>query len=183
MDVVGFDAKPDPELSEALDVRYAGLDELLGLADVITLHLPSSPETRHILSARSFNHMKTGVVVINTARGDLIDMRSLIQALTSGKVAAAGLDVLADEPLIREEAELICSVFCDQHDLRNLVADHILLRMRNVIITPHSAFNTREAVDRIVHTTVENIAAFIAGTPRNVVTANEVKARRADHPP
>jgi D-lactate dehydrogenase len=113
--------------------------------------------------------MKDGVVIINTARGDLIDTRALIQALTSGKVAAAGLDVLPDEPMIREEAELICSFFCDQYDLRNLVANHVLLRMPNVIVTPHSAFNTREAVDRIVSTTVENIRGFLAGTPQNVV--------------
>lgn len=83
-------------------------------------------------------------------------------------VAATGLDVLPDEPLIREEAELICSFFCDQHDMRNLVANHVLLRMRNVIITPHSAFNTREAVSRIVETTVENIRAFAQGMPRNL---------------
>lgn len=107
--------------------------------------------------------------VINTARGDVIDTRALIQALTSGKVAAAGLDVLPDEPMMREEAELICSIFCDQYDLRNLVANHVLLRMRNVIVTPHSAFNTREAVSRIVRTTVDNIRAFLNGAPRNVV--------------
>ena len=77
--------------------------------------------------------------------------------------------MLPDEPLVREEAELICSIFCDQHDLRNLVANHVLLRMRNVIVTPHSAFNTREAVDRIAETTVENIGAFLAGAPRNEV--------------
>ena len=85
------------------------------------------------------------------------------------KMAGAGLDVLPDEPLIREEAELICSIFCNQHDLRDLVADHVLLRMPNVIVTPHSAFNTREAVDRIVETTVANINAFLGGHPQNVV--------------
>ena len=85
--------------------------------------------------------------------------------------------MLPDEPLIREEAELICSIFCDQHDLRNLVANHVLLRMRNVIVTPHSAFNTREAVNRIVETTVENIVGFASGAPRNVV-AETVPARR-----
>jgi D-lactate dehydrogenase len=84
-------------------------------------------------------------------------------------VAAAGLDVLPDEPLIREEAELICSIFEGQRDLRELVADHVLLRMRNVIVTPHSAFNTREAIQRIVETTVSNIEAFLAGHPQNVV--------------
>ena len=77
--------------------------------------------------------------------------------------------------MIREEAELICSMFCNQHDLRDLVASHVLLRMRNVIVTPHSAFNTREAVDRIAQTTVGNIHAFLAGTPRNVVLRSMAK--------
>jgi D-lactate dehydrogenase len=76
---------------------------------------------------------------------------------------------MPDEPMIREEAELICSLFCERHDLRNLVADHILLRMPNVVVTPHSAFNTVEALGRILQTTIANIEAFAAGTPQNIV--------------
>jgi D-lactate dehydrogenase len=113
--------------------------------------------------------MRDGVVLINTARGSIVDVRALIHALNRGKVAAAGLDVLPDEPMIREEAELIGPLFAQRHDLRNLVADHVLLRMPNVVITPHSAFNTREAVGRIAQTTVENIEAFLEGRPQNVV--------------
>jgi D-lactate dehydrogenase len=176
MEVVAFDVRPDPQFAKALGFRYVEFDELLSASDVITLHVPSLPETRHILSSQAFLRMKDGAVVINTARGDLIDTRALIQALTSGKVASVGLDVLPDEPLIREEAELICSFFCNQHDLRNLVANHVLLRMRNVIVTPHSAFNTREAVARIVQTTIENIDAFCIGMPRNVVAGPSSKA-------
>jgi D-lactate dehydrogenase len=177
MEVLACDVAPDAELARSDGFRYVSLDELLALSDIITLHVPSLPETRHLLSASAFARMKDSAVVINTARGDLIDTRALIQALTSGKVAAAGLDVLPDEPMIREEAELICSIFCDQYDLRNLVANHVLLRMRNVIVTPHSAFNTREAVDRIVRTTVENVRAFLDGAPRNVVAAPAVARR------
>ncbi len=169
MKVIAYDIAPDHAFAEAHDFSYIELDELLSSADVITLHVPSSPQTRLLLSASAFARMKDGVVIINTARGDIIETRAFIQALTSGKVAAAGLDVLPDEPLIREEAELICSIYCDRHDLRNLVADHILMRMRNVIITPHSAFNTYEAVARIVETTVENIQAFARGKPQNIV--------------
>jgi D-lactate dehydrogenase len=169
MEVVAVDVVQDADFAQSAGFRYVSLDELLAVADVITLHVPSLPETHHLLSSSAFTRMKDGVVVINTARGDLIDTRALIQALTSGKVAAAGLDVLPDEPMIREEAELICSIFCDQYDLRNLVANHVLLRMRNVVVTPHSAFNTREAVDRIVQTTVENIRSFLAGAPKNAV--------------
>ncbi|SMF27630.1 D-lactate dehydrogenase [Tistlia consotensis] len=171
MEVLVHDPATDPALAARLGFRYAELDELLAMADVISLHVPAMPATRHLLSAEAFRRMKDGVVIINTARGSLIDPRALIEALRSGKVAGAGLGMLPDEPLIREEAELICSIFCDRHDLRDLVADHVLLRMPNVVVTPHSAFNTREAVGRIVETTVANIEAFAEGRPRNVVPA------------
>jgi D-lactate dehydrogenase len=169
LNVIACDVKPDGALAGELGFRYAPFGAVIATADIVTLHVPATPETRNLLSEQESGRMKDGVVVINTARGDLIDVPALIQALRRGKVAAAGLDVLPDEPAIREEVELICSFFCDQHDLRNLVANHVLLRMRNVIVTPHSAFNTREAVARIVETTVENIGAYLAGTARNVV--------------
>lgn len=169
MQVVAFDVHPDEEAARKLGFRYVEFKELLGAADVISLHVPATPKTHHLLSGKAFATMRDGVVIINTARGDLIDSGALIQALISGKVAAAGLDVLPDEPIIREEAELISSTFVDKQQLQNLAANHVLLRMRNVIVTPHSAFNTREAVARIVETTVQNIAAFVAGAPQNMV--------------
>jgi D-lactate dehydrogenase len=169
MAVIACDINPDEALARKLGFRYALFEEVLEAADVLTLHVPATPGTHNLLSGGEFARMKDGVVIINTARGSLIDVRALIEALIRGKVAAAGLDVLPDEPMIREEAELICSVFSSQRDLRNLVADHILLKMDNVVVTPHSAFNTREAVGRIVDSTVENIRAYIAGQPRNMV--------------
>jgi D-lactate dehydrogenase len=169
MNVVVFDLKPDSRLAAELGFHYLPFDVVLGEADILTLHVPATPATKNMISAAQFAKMKDGVVLINTARGSLIEPRALIQALRSRKVSAAGLDVMPDEPMIREEAELICSFFCERHDLRNLVADHILLRMPNVVITPHSAFNTVEAMGRILKTTVANIEAFAAGTPQNVV--------------
>lgn len=169
MDVVACDLDPDPELEADLGFRYLGLDELLSCSDILTLHVPASPQTHHLLGASAFRRMKRGAVVINTARGGLIDVVALVQALRTGQVAAAGLDVLPDEPLIREEAELISSAFVGQHDLRDLVAGHVLLNMPNVIVTPHSAFNTREAVARIIATTVRNIEAYASGRPENRV--------------
>lgn len=84
-------------------------------------------------------------------------------------MSAAGLDVLPMEPVIREEAELLRSVYEEKHDLSSLLADEVLARMRNVVVTPHSAFNTREAVRRILDTTVENIRAYVRGQPGNVI--------------
>lgn len=169
MNVVATDVRPDLVFAQTTGLRYVSLAELLAASDVITLHVPATPATHNMLSADAFARMKDGAIVINTARGSLIDSAALILALRSGRIAGAGLDVLPDEPLIREEAELISSFFTEERDLRNLVADHILLRLPNVIVTPHSAFNTREAVHRIAEATVENIEAFLAGQPRNLV--------------
>jgi D-lactate dehydrogenase len=169
MEVVAFDLRRDAALAADPAVRYVGFKELLALADVISLHVPGSPGGSTLLDAEAFAAMKPGVVIINTARGNLIDARELVKALRSGRVAAAGLDVLPDEPLIREEAELIASAFSDQHGLRNLVANHVLLHMPNVLVTPHSGFNTREAIGRITAVTIENIEAFANGAAQNVV--------------
>lgn len=171
MNVVACDMKPDAAAARDLGFRYVSMDELLAGADIVTLHVPALPQTDHLLDRAAFARMKPGAVLINTARGSIVDPRALIEALRSGKLAAAGLDVLPDEPLIREEAELICSIYCNQQDVRNLVADHVLLNMPNVIVTPHSAFNTREAIGRISATTVSNILSFLDGQPANVVAA------------
>lgn len=169
MDVIAFDVSPKPELAARLGFRYADLDDLLATADVVTLHVPANPQTHHLIAKAQFDQMKTGVVLINTSRGSVIDVDALIEALAEGKVAAAGLDVLPEEPVMREEAELLRSVYRKRHNLDTLLADHVLLLLRNVIITPHSAFNTREAVQRILDTTAENMAQFAAGHPQNVV--------------
>ncbi|MGB5947777.1 MAG: hydroxyacid dehydrogenase [Parvibaculum sp.] len=169
MQVIACEEKPDPALAERLGFRFVPLDELLAESDVISLHVPLTAATQNLLSEAAFARMKSGVVVINTARGGLIDTAALIRALRSGKVAGAGLDVLPEEPLIREEAELVSSAFAGQHDLKSLIANHVLLNMPNVIVTPHSAFYTREAVQRIIETTVGNIEAFLTGAPVNLV--------------
>jgi D-lactate dehydrogenase len=171
MKVLAFDVKPQPRLAAEYGFTYATLDELLAGSDVVTLHVPALPQTDHLINERAIARMKQGAILINTARGSIVDSRPLIEALRTGKLAAAGLDVLPDEPLIREEAELISSTYVEQQDIRELVADHVLLTMPNVIVTPHSAFNTREAIQRIVTTTVANIVSFLDGVPVNVVRA------------
>lgn len=176
MKVLAFDVRPVPACAAELEFEYVKLDRLLGAADVISLHIPALPGGRHLIGEAAFAKMKNGAILINTARGSLVDSRALISALRSGKVAHAGLDVLADEPLIREEAELVVSTHYEQSDLRELVADHVLLDSPQVIVTPHSAFNTKEAVDRIIETTVDNIEGFLKGKPLNLVTD------RRDHP-
>ncbi len=173
MEVLAYDVVQDEKAADRLGFRYAEMDELLSNSDVITLHVPANEKTHHLLSVEEFGKMKDGVVLINTARGSVVDIQALVRAFSEGKVAAAGLDVLPDEPVIREEAELLRSVYRKKYDLETLLSNHILLRLRDVIITPHSAFNTREAVERILNTTVENIAAYARGEPQNVVVEGD----------
>lgn len=99
-----------------------------------------------------------------------MDIKALARAIGEGRVAAAGLDVLPEKGGIREEAELLRSVYNRKHDPETMLLNHILLRLRNVIITPHSAFNTREALERILSTTVGNIVSFSRGELKNVVS-------------
>jgi len=179
LNVLAFDPKPDKAFAEKQGLSYVDMDDLLAQSDIITLHVPGSKHTHHLLCDAEFNKMKDGAVLINTARGSVVDVKALLHALADGKIAAAGLDVLPEEPSIREEAELLRSFFSEKHDLETLLADHVLLRMRNVIITPHSAFNTTEAVERILKTTGENIHAFVDGKPQNIVNEPKTDKRKA----
>jgi len=170
MNVLAFDVQPDEAYAKEAGFTYVDLDALLAESDILTLHVPANEKTRHLIGHDQFDRMKPGSVLINTSRGDVVETKSLVRALADERLAAAGLDVLPEEPVIREEAELLRSVYEERHDLSTLLANHVLVHMRNVLVTPHSAFNTKEAVQRILQTTAENIEHFIAGTAQNVVT-------------
>lgn len=164
MRVLAYDIRPDAALAERLGFQYAGLNELLAQSDVVSLHSPLTAETQHLMGRRQFEAMKKGALLINTARGGLVDTDALLWALDAGIVGGAGLDVLEGEEAIREERELLSRRF-DEERLRSVIRNHILLKREDVIITPHIAFNSREAVERILTTTVENIQAFLEGSP------------------
>ena len=171
MDVIAFDLRPDPAAAAALGFRYVPLNDLLAAADVVSLHLPGGADSHHLIGAPQLARMKPGGVLINTARGVVVDGEALVRALASGHLAAAGLDVVAEEAVLREEAEIFrTEAVVSTERLRVLLADHALLGFSNVIITPHVAYDTREAVARIVETTVANIQAYVRGAPQNVVT-------------
>lgn len=166
MDVVAYKRTAEPKLAADLGFRFVSMDELLGQSDIITLHTPYNKDTHHLLDEAAFSKMKDGVIVVNTARGAIIDTTALVSAIQKGKVAAAGLDVLEEEPMLREENELLHKDFPIE-DLKTVLENHMLLNNPNVIITPHNAFNSREAIERILNTTSENIMGFLAGTPKN----------------
>ena len=172
MEVAAFDKFPDESWAVRNGVRYLPLEDALCMADVVTFHLPGTAETRHLLSEERFALMKEGVVIINTARGDVIDPCALLHALSSGKVAAAGLDVLPDENGIIEEKQRMETLLGDTENPQTQIqlANHMLLQHPKVIVTPHCAFYTKEAAQRLLEVTAGNIDAFVRGNPRNVIT-------------
>ncbi len=169
MHVVAFDAAPDQHWAARVSLSYLPLKEAVSVADVVTLHIPASPKTHHLFSTDLFNIMKDGVVIINTARGDLIDNWALLGGLNSGKVRAAGLDVLPLEEHIGNVPELAEASDDQNIDWKTLHGNDLLLHHPRVIVTPHCAFFTLEAGQRLMDETVKNIVAFAEGKPRNIV--------------
>lgn len=167
MSVLLHDTYPDHSL-ENENANYVELPELLAKSDIISLHVPYTAESRHLLDAKAFTMMKQGALVINTARGELVDSDALLEALKSGKVAGAGLDVLEGERGLKDEMELVRGSESIQ-DLKALLRNHMLIDMPQVVITPHIAFFSKEAYREILATSVANVQAFAAGTPQNIV--------------
>ena len=146
MRVLATGSRPCPE-GETI-AEYTDLDTLLTASDVIALHCPLFPETAGIINRETIAKMKDGVILVNTARGGLVVEQDLADALNSGKVAAAGLDVVSTEPI---------------------QGDNPLLKAKNCIITPHIAWGSKESRQRIMDCTVKNVNAFLAGKPVNTV--------------
>jgi D-lactate dehydrogenase len=171
MHVVAFDVRQDIFLSEVLHFKYVSMNELLAKSDIISLHMPHNDSTHHIINQESIEKMKRGVLLINTARGGLVDNNALIHALDSQIIAGAGLDVLEGEELIHEEKQLLHDRGENSHSkLEELLKNHLLLSQDNVVFTPHIAFYSQEALERILDTTMQNIECFETG-----VCLNEVK--------
>ena len=168
MNVLAYDAHPNKILSEVLGFEYTSIEDLLARSDVITLHVPYNKYTHHLMDRDKFKLVKKGAILINTARGSIVDTEALIEALDQKILSGAGLDVFEGEELIKEEKQLVHDPK-NIEDLANLVKDHVLLGKDNVVFTPHIAFYSKEAMERILETTVENVAAFVSGNPQNVV--------------
>lgn len=147
MRVITYDAR-ETEAGHALGVEYVSLDELFAQSDVLGLQMPLFPFNTGIINRENIAKMKDGVIIINNSRGQMVVEQDLADALNSGKVAAAALDVVSTEPIM---------------------ADNPLLKAKNCIITPHMSWGARESRQRIMDTTVENVKSFLAGKPVNVV--------------
>ena len=150
MNVRAWTRNPDPQRARRHGIEFADLDTILRTSDVLSLHAALTPETEGLLDQRAFTLMKPGVMLINTARGEIVDEQALLDALRSGAVASAALDVYHQEPLPR---------------------DHPLLDLDNVLLTPHVAYNTPEATDALLDISIDNIVRYYRGDPVNVVVA------------
>ena len=146
--LVAYDPFPNPN-AVALGIQYLTLDEVLAQADIVTLHLPLLPSTKGLISADKFQLMKKSAILINCARGPIVDNAALAEALNTGQIAGAGIDVFDMEPPIP--------------------ADYPLLNAKNAILTPHIGFLTNEAMVKRARIAFDNILAFLDGTPQNLI--------------
>lgn len=169
MPVIAYDPFPNQSLENDYNLRYASLHDLYAQADIITIHAPYTGENKHLINTQAFASMKKGAVLINTSRGELVDTKALVAVLASGKLGGAGLDVVEGENLLLLDEETELLQHPKQRGFNYAVEQMMLEKMPNVIITPHNAFNTKEAILRINSTTLENIANFFKQMPTNTV--------------
>ncbi len=161
MHVMCYDIYKNPDIENEFNVKYVDLDTLCKLSDVISLHAPLTTTTYHLINAEKIKLMKENVIIVNTARGELIDTEALYHALLDGSVKGAALDVLEFEDTIsnkRPGSDL------NLKNLRTSLINTKLLNLDNVIATPHIAYDTKEAVNRILNTTLKNLFEFVDGS-------------------
>jgi D-lactate dehydrogenase len=171
MNVIAYDPFPKKGLDTELGFTYASLEDLLSQSDVVTIHAPFVGTNKHLINEENLRLMKPTALLINTARGELVDTNALAQALQEKRIAGAALDVLEGEKLMHvdEDVALLRSTTAPLGLFENGVELLALHKMPNVIVTPHNAFNSIEAVGRINATTTDNIIKFWYGKKDNLV--------------
>jgi D-lactate dehydrogenase len=162
MKVIAHDPIPNHILAELLDFQYVSLDELLKNSRIITLHCPYNSHTHHLINMENIDKVKKGTFFINTARSGVIEPKALYYAVENNIFGGAGLDVFEGEDLLEEENQMLTKNVAVEH-LEALLKKNLLIRKENVIFTPHMAFDSVEAVERIMDTTVDNIRSFLTG--------------------
>ena len=166
MKVLVFSKNPHPSIENVEDVNF---EELISRSDIVTLHVPYTKETHHMINLGNINQFNRGSILINTARGGIVETQAILEGLNKGIFKAAGLDVLEEESDLREEKELLTRDFLSKSNIKTLLLDHVLITKDNVLITPHNAFNSKESLDEILKTTCENIKFWKTGKIQNKV--------------
>ncbi|MFA6007695.1 MAG: NAD(P)-dependent oxidoreductase [Candidatus Shapirobacteria bacterium] len=159
MKIIAVEKFPDEKIVKKYKVKLVDLETLLKEADVVTLHLPAMKETYHLINRENIKLMKTGSILVNTSRGAVVETEAIIWALDKGILRGAGLDVVEEEDKI-ESMSMVMSQRPSKDDLQNVLSYHMLRDRDDVVFTPHNAFNTEEAIERIIKTTIENIKNF-----------------------
>jgi len=170
MKVLGFDVHQDEAQAKELNFTYASLDDLLATSDIISIHVPYNEHTHHLINQENITKCKKGAYLINTARGAVVETEAIISALKAGTLAGAALDVLEEEGDLADPRALFSAPHPKAEEIRIALENHYLIDHPRVIVTPHIAFNTQEAVERILTTSIDNIKSFGAGTPTNIVS-------------
>lgn len=168
MRIIAYDPHPDEAFAREFGVAYKNMDELLAEADFVTLHCPYNEHTHHLLNAENIGKMKKTAYLVNTARGGIVETEALVQALTEKKIAGAALDVLEEEGETKDELTILALGHPKEKEMRTMLQNNILMRMPNVLVTPHNAFNSNEALERILRTTIENVKSYLGGSPQNI---------------
>lgn len=169
MDVLVYSRKQNMELAQKLGFMYVDLNHLLTTSDVVTLHVPYTDETHHMINKENILKFKKGSILLNTARGGIIETEAILLGLEQGILKGAGIDVLEEEYMVKEERQLLTAQYLKESDLKTQLLNHVLLTKDDVLVTAHNAFNSNEALKRILDVTVEDITAFLQNEPINIV--------------
>lgn len=169
MNILAYDIYPKQELIDKYGVEYLPLDELLQKSDVVSLHAPLTEGNFHLINEEKINLMKPNAVIINTARGELIDTQVLYEALSKGRIFGAGLDVLEAENMLIQPEKTFDFDYLQNDVIRQTLLNDRLLKLHNVVVTPHIAYNSKEANERILSITMNNIDSFFRGKCINSV--------------
>ena len=169
MKILGVDKFEKKELTQMYGVKFTDFETLLKKSDFISIHAPLNIDNYHIFDEKSFDMMKNTAIIINTGRGELIDSVALFNALVNKKILGAGLDVLENEQTMTDFNYSLGINRLDKLTLEQTVINSKLFQLNNVIITPHIAYNTQEAINRILTTTMQNINAFCIGRLQNEI--------------
>jgi len=160
--IIAYDRSPKKELEKEYGFTHASMNTLIKTSDIISLHVPLFPSTRHMIDKKTIQKMKKGAYIVNTARGALIDPEALVWGLDSGHIAGAGLDVFEEEDIMCNPEQLVAGA-CTPDITRVSLMNNLLIDHPNTIVTPHNAFNSTEALQRIIDTATDHIKSFAAG--------------------
>ncbi len=175
MKILAHDVFEDKAFQKETGFEYVELDTLLTKSDFVTLHVPAMKETNHMINKKNIGLMKETAYIINTSRGNVIESEALYAALKNKKIAGAGLDVLEEEATaFRNDMSVLRDNKKENEEkkLRNVVITEEMLKLPNVIVTPHNASNTHEAHNRIFETSAKNVVSYLQGKPENPVPFN-----------